>query len=240
MAERHIITWENRMHSCNPRSARALKMAVAASALIALLFAVVPARADKNTGAFTVTLDTGAMFAGRQSVVIPASHLGMSAHVQGTFVSFDVDLTTLTIANYTLTAASPLTQGADKLVLLKREALLDAPLTGPLTLQLKNEQLFLSRSGMTNTIKVQAADAGQGDLLDMQPTRMTFIHDALSAAFHFAANHEGQLVFTDGMTSGREKANKAKVIAQIPSDALWQVQASGSLGAQFDHGGNGN
>src|SRR4051812_38960869 len=86
------------------KTLRTLAPRLAAMAIVTLpLFSASPAKADKTCGAFTVVLDTGAVFRGKQDLVIPASRLGQTAHVRGTFTQFDVDLTTFTVFNYALT-----------------------------------------------------------------------------------------------------------------------------------------
>jgi hypothetical protein len=201
--------------------------------VILLCFSASPAQAGKTCGAFTVVLDTGAVFRGKQDLVIPASRLGQTAHVRGTFAQFDVDLTTFTVFSYELTAASDVTAGHDKIIFLSKTPELAAPLTGSLTLRINNEQLVLIRAGATNKMKIQAKDCSTGGLFQMEPDRPALIHHELADGFHYFNDNLGRTLFTDGVTIGRESPQFASFVSRTVTESLWQVQGGGRMGAVF-------
>jgi hypothetical protein len=106
--------------------------------------------------------------------------------VTGKYTTFEIDTATLGIRNYAFTGApnkEDLTGGKYTLVWQEKTPdLKGAVLTGDLTVQIKQEQLEVTRSGGGVTMKIQAKDCATGGIFQMEaeradsaPTRVTHV-----------------------------------------------------------------
>ncbi len=110
-----------------------------------------------------------------QNATIPASALGTSFRVQGKYAQFDVDSATLGIRNFTLTGApNPLdiTGGVPTPVFASK--LPDhrgLSLTSSLTVEIKETEIEIGRTGRDLSMKIQAKDCATGGIFQMEVER---------------------------------------------------------------------
>lgn len=110
-----------------------------------------------------------------QKTTVPANTLGASFRVQGKYVQFDVDVATLGIRDFTLTGArNPLdiTGGTPTPVFSSK--LPDhrgLTLTSALTVEIKDTEIELGRTGGKLSMKIQAKDCAQGGIFQMEVER---------------------------------------------------------------------
>ncbi|KFC69404.1 hypothetical protein FG93_03450 [Bosea sp. LC85] len=143
-------------------------MLVALPLLFATGGADAAASAGCEGGGFTVLGRT-------QNATIPASALGTSFRVQGKYAQFDVDSATLGIRNFTLTGApNPLdiTGGVPTPVFASK--LPDhrgLSLTSSLTVEIKETEIEIGRTGRDLSMKIQAKDCATGGIFQMEVER---------------------------------------------------------------------
>lgn len=125
-------------------------------------------------GGFAAMLPSGTV-SGVPETVVPAGSVGASFLVQGKFVAFEVDATTLGIRNYTLTgAANPqdMTGGVPTTIFAsKTPDHRGLVLNGDLTVTLDGPDIVLERGGPGVDMKIQAKDCAQGGIFQMEPSR---------------------------------------------------------------------
>ena len=110
-----------------------------------------------------------------QNATIPASALGTSFRVQGKYAQFDVDSATLGIRNFTLTGApNPLdiTGGvATPVFASKLPDHRGLSLTSSLTVEIKETEIEIGRTGRNLSMKIQAKDCATGGIFQMEVER---------------------------------------------------------------------
>ncbi|ENL6833789.1 hypothetical protein AB5Q78_004193 [Pseudomonas aeruginosa] len=163
-----------------PSSKTDILMSVGLTALVTCSLGLMSEQAEAakaagcEGGGFSVLLPGGTV-SGVPETVVPASSVGASFQVQGKFVVFEVDATTLGIRNYTLTGApnpQDMTGGMPTTIFASK-----APnhrglaLNGNLTVSLDGPDLVLERSGPGLDMKIQAKDCAQGGIFQMEPSR---------------------------------------------------------------------
>lgn len=181
----------------SPTKAVPLRVPLAAFLALSLGLIGQQAQAAKDAGCegggFSVVLPGGTLSSPTDTVV-PASSVGASFLVQGKFVRFEVDATTLGVRNYTLTgAANPLdmTGGVPTtLFASKTPNLGGVALNGDLTVEVEGNDVLLQRSGPGVSMKIQAKDCAQGGIFQMEPARADglptdFIHVLAEGVFYF-------------------------------------------------------
>jgi hypothetical protein len=164
-----------------------------------------------------------------QDTTIPAGALGASFRVQGRYTQFDVDAATLGIRNYILTGAlNPLdiTGGVPTPVFdSKLPDHRGLTLTSALSVQLKDTDIEIQRTGPGLTMKIQAKDCATGGIFQMEverddgsPTLFTHVlaegSNPSLKAFYFDnrnfRNREGDVVpFKDGTITVPSRINFA-------------------------------
>jgi hypothetical protein len=198
----------------------------------ALLLPAVPAHAGKDSAAFRVTLSDGRTFFGNRDVTIPAAR-GTIALVSGTYVEFLVDLDTFAVGSYTLTGApspSDITGGRRTVIFERKVPEHGSLLTSNLSLKLDGEKLELRRSGPGIGMKIQAKDATQGGIFQMEPSRtITYVHQ-LAPGFEYFTDRLGRTLLTNLTLVGRESPEAAAPVERTPTASLWQVQGGGRMG----------
>ena len=141
-------------------------------------------------GGFTVLGRSGA-----QDTSVPSASLGSIFRVQGKYVQFDVDASTLGIRDYAFVPtnnALDMTNGVLTPVYASKtpdhRGLL---LTSDLLLELKDDALAIERTGAGLTMKVQAKDCAQGGVFQMEVERV----DGANTVFtHTLAETGGNLL----------------------------------------------
>jgi hypothetical protein len=221
------------------------RLAVVAVAGLAL-FSASPAEAKSDSGAFAVTFNPvmrpdgtftgGTTYSGKQDRAV--SPVGRFALVRGQYIEFVVDLATFEVINYTMTgkaAPTDITRRTRTVVFASKFPEHGKVLAGNVTLNLNNEQLVLQRSGPGITMKIQAKDATQGGLFQMEPSRtITYLHH-LNPGFGYFFDARGRLLFTNHVFIGRESPELATLVT-VSDDGTasrWLVQAGGRMGAVF-------
>lgn len=191
-----------------------------------------------SCAAFSVTTG-GQAFRGDQDRVIPASQVGPTIQIRGTFVGFSVDSSTFTVNDYTLTGAN--SSDPDK----------DLPISGPtvvfeskvpnhgetlnsaLDLDISNEGVVLQRSGGGQDMKIQAKDCPQGGLFQMEPEPSITETNTLGPDFAYengAPGQDGPLCFSNGRFAGYDSPEFATLVSSTDRVATWRVQAGGRVG----------
>ncbi|MDB5928998.1 MAG: hypothetical protein JWR60_705 [Polaromonas sp.] len=156
------------------QSLRSPRRATAAGLLLLGVLIAGGAQAAKSAGCegggFTVLGRTG-----QQGTTVPAPQIGSTFLVSGRYVQFEVNAATLGVLNYTLTGApnpEDITGGMRTPVFAsKLPDLRGLTLTGPLFLEIDEQELVLTREGPGVTMKVQAKDCAQGGLFQMEVER---------------------------------------------------------------------
>jgi hypothetical protein len=112
---------------------------------------------------------------GDREVQIPAGTFGASITIRGRYVQFQVDTATFGIRDYRFLASNaPGTQTAGGDAPVFAAKLPDhrgLVLAGPITVELKDEEIELMRTGTRLSMKIQAKDCTQGGLFQMEPER---------------------------------------------------------------------
>jgi hypothetical protein len=146
-------------------------------------------------GGFRITLgDGGVVGAAKLRTTLAANRLGTTLQVRGRYVEFDIDTATFGIRNHTFTgAANPLDMTGGRRIVAFASKVPDhrgLSLISSAGLDLKEEDLVISRTGPGLSMKIQAKDCAQGGLFQMEPERAdgtaTRITHTLGAdAFYF-------------------------------------------------------
>lgn len=131
---------------------------------------------------------------GSQSANVPAASLGASFHVQGKYVQFDVDASTLGVRHYLLTGAAnalDITGGMPTPVFdSKLPDHRSLTLSAPLALQLDGANISLARTGSGLSMTVTAKDCANGGVFQMEVARA----DGTSTVFtHLLASGGGNM-----------------------------------------------
>jgi hypothetical protein len=145
-------------------------------------------------GRFSLLLPGGAVSGEQDGTVVPAAAVGSSFLVRGRFVEFTVDAATLGVTNYTMTGAAnalDMTGGRRTPVFAaKTSDLRGASLTSDLSVELKGEDLVITRTGTGVSMKIQAKDCAQGGIFEIEPERSdggatTFTHTLADGVLYF-------------------------------------------------------
>lgn len=145
-------------------------------------------------GGFSLIGLSGPIVSGDQRSTIAAAAFGATFRVQGKYIEFDVDAASFGIRNYTMTgAANPLdiTGGIRTVVFdSKSPDHRGLRLTGNVSLELKESDIVITRSGPGLTMKIQAKDCANGGIFQMEPERgddtaTIFTHTLNPTAFYY-------------------------------------------------------
>jgi hypothetical protein len=140
---------------------------------------VTPLHAASSAGCegegFSIVLPGGTTLAGELDTTVPASSLGASFLVKGTYVEFEVVSATFGLVNYAFTGAPnalDITGGVRTVVYARKTPdHRGLSLTGPLNVELKDTDIVISRVGAGLSMKIQAKDCAQGGVFQMEPQR---------------------------------------------------------------------
>ena len=145
-------------------------------------------------GGFSLHLPNNTIVSGNQTSSILAGALGTSFRVEGRYVQYIVDSASLGILAYTLTGAPnalDITGGTPTVVFKSKSpdhrGLL---LTSNLSLELKDSDIVISRSGTGLSMKIQSKDCANGGLFQMEPERTdgtatVFTHMLSDGVFYY-------------------------------------------------------
>jgi len=126
-------------------------------------------------GAFSIVLPSGATVSGEQDTTIQAASLGSRFLVKGKYVEFEVISATFGLGEYALTgAANPedITGGVRTPIFARKTPdHRGLVLTSPVTVEIKEENLVIERSGNGLSMKIQAKDCATGGVFQMEPER---------------------------------------------------------------------
>jgi hypothetical protein len=126
-------------------------------------------------GGFSVVLAGGSTLSGELDTTVPASSLGTTFSVKGKYVEFDVVSSSFEVLNYAFTGApNPLDiTGGVRTVVFGRKTPdhKGLALTGALSVELKDTDVEINRSGPGLSMKMQAKDCANGGLFQMEPER---------------------------------------------------------------------
>ncbi|HEX8070823.1 MAG TPA: hypothetical protein VF546_12780 [Pyrinomonadaceae bacterium] len=210
----------------------------AALALCALLLLSGSALAGgKNCdGAFTIVLSDGRTISGNQQTTVPVGD-GVRAQVRGRFVSFDVDLSTFAVTNYTLT--SDITAGRPATIFARKTPLHGRVLTSTLAVSLNSEQLVIERSGGGVDMKIQAKDCSEGGIFQMEPDQTIQVEHELTPGFSYCLDSLGRVLVVSASSPfvGRESPETARlVLPSLPAAVAgvhvtrWEITGGGRMG----------
>ncbi|HEV2704363.1 MAG TPA: hypothetical protein VGV59_00475 [Pyrinomonadaceae bacterium] len=218
----------------------ALRSAVVACVLFAGLVAAasVPVYAGKDcSGSFTVTLSDGRTFGGDQARFSVPVGAGLTAQVRGKFVSYDVELDTFTVRNYTL--QSDITGNQRVTIFARKTPLHGRTLTSNLSIDINSEQMVLERSGSGIDMKIQSKDCSEGGIFQMEPDQTIAVEHELTALFSYCVDALGRVLVVSASNPfvGRESPETAALVFPTPTNAIvgtrlsrWQIQGGGRMG----------
>jgi hypothetical protein len=166
--------------------------------------------------------------------------------VTGRHVGFRIDPATLGVYDYALTGAPD----AQRMVIAptvvfaaKVPVLTSAQLTGVRIsdLRLRDDTLVVSFSTAAGTLKVQAKDAAQGGIFQMEQefgVPVEFVHTLGTGLFYFVNEFTGKVNFGNGvdadathaMLLGKDSPQVATKLAQTATTTRWSVTSGGRLG----------
>jgi hypothetical protein len=199
------------------------------------------------TGDFAVTVNgrTSNPAAGkdyRLSDVTPSA----SVVVTGRNVGFRIDPTTLGVYDYRLTgAASPERMVTAPTVVFasKVPVLTPAQLAGVRIsdLRLRDDTLVVTFGTAAGTLKVQAKDAAQGGIFQMEQefgVPVEFVHTLGAGVFYFVNQFTGKVNFGNGvdadathrMLLGKDSPQVATKLQQTATVTRWSVASGGRMG----------
>jgi hypothetical protein len=170
-----------------------VKIAVGFTTVFIAVVAQQAAAADSagcEGGGFSVLGRTGS-----QSTVVPANTVGSTFRVQGKYVQFDVDASSLGVRNYAFTGAPnalDITGGtATPVFESKLPDHRGLVLLNDVSIELSSSaDMVLTRSGPGLTMKIQAKDCANGGIFQMEvaradETKTVFTHILAPSAFYF-------------------------------------------------------
>ena len=235
---------------------RRLLAVLAVSTALALVPGIAQAKGDDGgttetggavTGDFAVTVNgrTSNPAAGRDfrvSDLAPTSPVV----VTGRNVTFRIDPATLGVYDYTLTgAASPERMvTAPTVVFASKVPVLSAAQRAGVRIQelrLRDDTLVVTFSTAAGKLKVQAKDAAQGGIFQMEQefgAPVEFVHTLGAGLFYFVNEFTGKVNFGNGvdadathqMLLGKDSPQVATKLAQSATVSRWSVTSGGRMG----------
>jgi hypothetical protein len=154
-------------------------LAVVLMLLIRLFTFVAPLEAASSKGCegggFTLVLPDASIVSGEVRTTIAASRVGPTFAVRGKYVEFNVVSATFGITDYALTGAAntlDITGGVRTSVFARKTPdHRGLALSGNVSVEIKDTDILLQRSGSGLSMKIQAKDCAQGGLFQMEPER---------------------------------------------------------------------
>ena len=193
-----------------------------------------------NGGNFKVTMPNGAVLSGDKGFKFAAKDVANNGvlQVRGKYVEFNVNVSTFSVYNYTLTgAANPedLTGGkrtvlfASKVPDLKGATLN----SGELEVTLSPQSLLLKRKAGIS-LKLQVKDCATGGIFQMEPetgAAINITHTLAPGIFYFKNIYTGKINFGNGtMLIGKDSPQVATRLYQDETTTIWSVASGGRMG----------
>jgi hypothetical protein len=169
--------------------------------------------------------------------------------VRGTHVTFRIDPATLGVYDYTLTGAAdpqrmvtgPTVVFASKLPVLSAAQLRSVRIAD---LRLSDGVLVIQFSTAAGKLKVQAKDAPQGGIFQMEQefgTAVEYVHTLGAGVFYFLNEYTGKINFGNGIAAesapathqmllGKDSPQVATKLFQDATTTRWSVASGGRLG----------
>lgn len=208
--------------------------------LFSTTLGAIPGRAASECAAFTATMKVNGQVQrifstpDKETFTPPA---GAILEVRGTYVEFDVALDTFAVSNNVLTGAPSqhqITPG--RTALFTKKVANFGKISGQIDLELDDsgQNLDMRRKGSGETsLKIQAKDCNQGGIFQMEPEPSTYEANTLAAPFRYCyqANATSPRFFTNGVVLGYDSPQSSKVVKGAGTQAVWQVQSGGRVGA---------
>jgi hypothetical protein len=203
------------------------------------------AGADAGDFAVTVNGRTSNPAAGREFRLDGVAPTGRVV-VQGAHVGFVIDPATLGVYDYTLTGAPDaqrMVTAPTVVFASKVPTLTPAQLRGVRIeqLRLRDATLVVIFSTAAGKIKVQAKDAPQGGIFQMEQefgTPVEYTHTLGAGLFYFVNEFTGKVNFGDGVAAdaghqmllGKDSPQVATKLAQTATVTRWSVASGGRMG----------
>ncbi|MGY1785621.1 hypothetical protein [Geodermatophilus sp. SYSU D00698] len=199
------------------------------------------------TGDFAVTVNgrTSNPAAGRETRLRDVTPTGPVA-VRGRHVTFTIDPATLGVYDYTLTGApdpqrmvtAPTVVFASKVPALTAAQLRGVRIT---ELRLRDDVLVAEFATAAGKLKVQAKDAPQGGIFQMEQefgTAVEYVHTLGAGLYYFVNEYTGKVNFGDGvagdathqMLLGKDSPQVATRLEQTATTSRWSVASGGRMG----------
>jgi hypothetical protein len=252
----------------NPRTAPAHRLRTALALLLALAVLLIPGTAaagggddggtaedgggdgGASVGNFVVTVNGRAHdpAPGRETRLRDVTPSGPIT-VRGTHVTFRIDPATLGVYDYTLTGAAdpqrmvtgPTVVFASKLPVLSAAQLRSVRIAD---LRLSDGVLVIQFSTAAGKLKVQAKDAPQGGIFQMEQefgTAVEYVHTLGAGVFYFLNEYTGKINFGNGIAAesgpaahqmllGKDSPQVATKLFQDATTTRWSVASGGRLG----------
>ncbi|MGY1811370.1 hypothetical protein [Blastococcus sp. SYSU D00820] len=166
--------------------------------------------------------------------------------VQGVHVRFAIDPATLGVYDYTLTGAPDpqrMVTAPTVVFASKVPVLTPAQLSGVRIeqLQVRDGDLVVVFSTARGKLKVQAKDAPQGGIFQMEQefgTAVEYVHTLGPGLYYFVNEYTGKINFGDGiagdathqMLLGKDSPQVATKLAQTATTTRWSVTSGGRMG----------
>ncbi|SFO32812.1 hypothetical protein SAMN05660359_02693 [Geodermatophilus obscurus] len=241
------------------RAARPLPLRLLLVLLLALAALLAPGTASASGGddggtegaasggdfAVTVNGRTTDPAAGREARLRDVTPTGPIA-VRGRHVAFRIDPATLGVHDYTLTGApdaqrmvtAPTVVFASKVPVLTAAQLRGVRIS---ELRLRDDVLVVRFTTAAGAFKVQAKDAPQGGIFQMEQefgTAVEYVHTLGPGLFYFVNEFTGKVNFGDGvpadathqMLLGKDSPQVATKLEQTATTTRWSVASGGRMG----------
>jgi hypothetical protein len=203
--------------------------------------------AATSAGDFAVTVNgrTTNPAAGSEARLRDVTPTGPIA-VRGRHVTFTIDPATLGVYDYTLTGAPDaqrMVTGPTVVFASKVPQLTAAQLRGVRLgeLRLRDDVLVAEFSTAAGKLKVQAKDAPQGGIFQMEQefgTAVEYVHTLGPGVFYFLNPYTGKVNVGDGVAAdathqmllGKDSPQVATKLAQTATTTRWSVASGGRMG----------
>jgi hypothetical protein len=192
-------------------------------------------------GDFKAALPSGRVVAGKGTYKVGPGELPARSRVQiiGRYVTFDFDVSTLSVYDYALTgAANPddMTGGVRTPIFASKVADLGTTSvdSGTLEIAFSPNTAVIKRSGSAGTMKLQAKDCATGGIFQMEPstgTNVTVTHTLAPGIFYFVNPYTGKINFGNGQQlRGKDSPQVANRLSQNETVSVWSVASGGRMG----------
>ncbi|WNG14288.1 hypothetical protein [Cystobacter fuscus] len=221
---------------------------------VCALFGVPTAHAANSTacsgGGFALTLPNGSPLVipkskgGGNRVDVPSQSLPSHGilKVRGTYVDFDIDVSTFAVYNYTLKASNnplDITGGVTTMLFTRKEPILGTTTLDGSSMRVENKDggVRLIREGQSLKMKIQASDCAQGGIFQMEPEWATetgtidFVHTLGPNVFYFTNPYTGKINFGNlDLIRGKDSPQVAAKLVQDEHETVWRVTSGGRMG----------